>query len=108
MSCAALLLPPSLCPRRLQQALPQQCVDPRDVVTHLAHPRMVRQLTRRVLKSEVEQLLAEVFQPLLQIRLVEGAQLLHLHVACTRASFSTRRVWIGSFCAASFRASVAS
>src|SRR5436190_2842728 len=70
---------------------------------------MVRQLPRRVLETEVEQLLPEVPQPLLQIRLVERTQLLHLHdVACTTASFSTRRVWIGSLCAASFKASIAS
>src|SRR5437588_6218808 len=86
----------------------QQRVDPRNVVSNCPHPGMVGELSGRVLESQVEQLFAEVIHPLMKVSVVQRAKLLHLHVACTTASFSTSRVWMGSLWAASFNASVAS
>src|SRR5262249_24197344 len=84
-------------------ALAQQRFEPGDVLPHLAQPRAVVELPSCVLEAQVEQLLLRLGQPVLELHLVELAQL-----ACPRHASPgrrTKRVLIGSLCRASRMAS---
>src|ERR687897_321055 len=78
--------------------LAEQRLDAGDVLTHLAEARAVVELSRGVLEPQVEQLLLPLGQAVLELDLVELAQLLRPgHASSWR---STKRVLIGSLCMA--------
>src|SRR5215211_7709481 len=84
-------------------ALAQQRLDPGDVLAHLAEARAVVELPGGVLEPQVEQLLLRLGQPVLELDLVELAQLPRPgHASSWR---NTKRVLIGSLCMASRMAS---